>query len=65
MRRGEAQALTFGDGGGELQGTAHDEVGKNGCDEGCRSRTPRNLEFALVFNIILAQGSSIYRVLGQ
>jgi hypothetical protein len=64
MRGGEAQALTFGDGGGELQGTAHDEVGQNGRDEGCRSRTSGNLEFASVFNIIPARGSSIYRVLG-
>jgi hypothetical protein len=55
MRGGEAQALTFGDGGGELQGTAHDEVGQNGCGEGCRSRTSGNLEFASVFNIIPAR----------
>jgi hypothetical protein len=26
MCGGEAQASTFGDGGGELQGTAHDKV---------------------------------------
>jgi hypothetical protein len=28
---GEAQALTFNDGGGEFQGIAHDKVGQNGC----------------------------------
>jgi hypothetical protein len=39
MHDGEAQALTFDDGGGELQGTAHDKVGQNGCGAGCRSPT--------------------------
>jgi hypothetical protein len=38
-RGGEAQALTFGDGGRDLQGTAHDKVGQNGCGAGCRSPT--------------------------
>jgi hypothetical protein len=37
MRSSEAQASTFGDGGKELQGTAHDKVGQNGCGAGCRS----------------------------
>jgi hypothetical protein len=36
-RGGEAQASTFGDSGGELQGTAHDEVGQNGCGKVRRS----------------------------
>jgi hypothetical protein len=31
-RGDEAQASTFGHGGRELQGTAHDKVGQNGCD---------------------------------
>jgi hypothetical protein len=35
----EAQTLTFGDGGGKLQGTAHDKVGQNGCGVGCRTLT--------------------------
>jgi hypothetical protein len=34
----EAQALTFGDGGRELQGAAHNEAGQNGC--GASSRAP-------------------------
>jgi hypothetical protein len=77
MRDGEAQALTFGDGGGEHQGIAHDEVGQNRC--GVVSRWPtsgrwssggitrgaamkgENLGFASVFDEILARGSSIYR----
>jgi hypothetical protein len=36
---GEAQASSFGDGGGELQGMAYDKVGQNGCGAGCRSPT--------------------------
>jgi hypothetical protein len=39
MRGGEVQALTFGDGGGELQRTTHDKVGRNGCSAGSRSPT--------------------------
>jgi hypothetical protein len=35
----EAQALIFGDGGGELQGAAHNEVGQNGCGASCRAPT--------------------------
>jgi hypothetical protein len=38
-RGGEAQALTFSDGGWELQGIAHDKVGQNECGAGCRSPT--------------------------
>jgi hypothetical protein len=37
MRGGEAQALTFGNGGGELQGIAHDKVRQNSCGAGYRS----------------------------
>jgi hypothetical protein len=33
----EAQALTFGDGGRELQGAAHNEARQNGCGASCRS----------------------------
>jgi hypothetical protein len=36
-RGGEAQTPTFGYGGGKLQGTVHDKVGKNGCGAGCRT----------------------------
>jgi hypothetical protein len=35
----EAQALIFSDGGGELQGAAHNEAGQNGCGASCRSPT--------------------------
>jgi hypothetical protein len=35
----EAQALTFGDSGRELQGAAHNEAGQNGCGASCRSPT--------------------------
>jgi hypothetical protein len=35
----EAQALIFGDGGGELQGAAHNEAGQNGCGASCRAPT--------------------------
>jgi hypothetical protein len=35
----EAQALTFGDGGRELQGAAHNVAGQNGCGASCRSPT--------------------------
>jgi hypothetical protein len=38
-RGDEAQASTFSDGGGELQGKAHDKVVENGCSAGCRSPT--------------------------
>jgi hypothetical protein len=38
-RGGKAQASTFGDGGRKLEGTAHDKVGQNGCDAGCRTPT--------------------------
>jgi hypothetical protein len=80
-RDGEAQASTFGDGGGEHQGTAHDEVGQNRC--GVVSRWPTLarwssggvtrgaatkgaiLWFALVFEEILARGSSIYMGFGS
>jgi hypothetical protein len=33
----EAQALIFGDGGGELQGAAHNEAGQNRCGASCRA----------------------------
>jgi hypothetical protein len=36
-RGSEAQASTFDDGGSELQGRAHDEVGQNGHGEVHRS----------------------------
>jgi hypothetical protein len=35
----EAQALTFGDGGRELQGAAHNEAGQNECGASFRSPT--------------------------
>jgi hypothetical protein len=81
MRDGEAQASIFGDGGGEHQGTAHDEVGQNRC--GLVSRWPAsgrwssggvthgaamkgvNLGFASIFDEIPARGSSIYRGFGS
>jgi hypothetical protein len=36
-RGGKVQASTFNDGGGKLQGMAHDKVGQNGCDPICRT----------------------------
>jgi hypothetical protein len=38
-RDSEAQASTLVDSGRELQGTAHDMVGQNGCGAGCRTPT--------------------------
>jgi hypothetical protein len=76
----KAQASTFSDDSGELQGIAHDKVGQNGCGTGCRSPTSGwwssssvtcgavmkgvNLGFASLFNEIMYQGSSIYRGFG-
>jgi hypothetical protein len=37
MRGGNVQASTFGDGGGKLQGTAHNKASQNGCSAGCRT----------------------------
>jgi hypothetical protein len=34
---GKVQASTFGDGGGMLQGPAHDKVGQNRCVTECRT----------------------------
>jgi hypothetical protein len=34
---GKVQASNFGDGRGMLQGSAHDEVGLNGCGMECRT----------------------------
>jgi hypothetical protein len=77
---GKVQASTFGDGGGTLQGSAHKEVGPNGC--GAERRTPAsgrwsswsvargvamkgvNLGFVSVFFQIPAQLPSIYRGFG-
>jgi hypothetical protein len=77
---GKVQASTFSDGGGMLQGSAHDKVGRNGC--GAERRTPTsgwwssrsiargvamkgaNLGFVSVFFEIPAQLLSIYRGLG-
>jgi hypothetical protein len=39
VRGSEAQALILGDGGGELQGAAHNKAGQNGCGASCRSPT--------------------------
>jgi hypothetical protein len=80
MRGGKVQASTFGDGGGKLQGMAHDKVGQNGCGVGCRTSASGwwksrsvahgtamkgvNLGFASIFFKILAQGPSIYRGFG-
>jgi hypothetical protein len=73
--------LTFSDGDGKRQGTAHDEVGQSRCD--IVSRWPAsgrwssggitcgaatkgvNLAFASNFDEILAWGSSIYRGFGS
>jgi hypothetical protein len=79
-RGGEAQASTFDNGGGELQGMTHDKVGQNRCGAGCRtpalgwwsSRSVTrgvamkgaNLGFASRFFKTLAQGPSIYRDFG-
>jgi hypothetical protein len=37
MRGGKVQASTFDNGGGTLQGMAHDKVGQNRCGTGCRT----------------------------
>jgi hypothetical protein len=73
----KVQASTFGNGGGTLQGSAHDKVGPNGC--GVERRTPAsgrwssrsiargmamkgaNLGFVSVFFEIPARVPSIYR----
>jgi hypothetical protein len=34
---GKVQASIFGDGGGTLQGSAHDKVEQNGCGAGCKT----------------------------
>jgi hypothetical protein len=36
-RGSKVHASTFGDGGGKLQGMAHDKVGQNGCGVECRT----------------------------
>jgi hypothetical protein len=76
----KVQVSTFDDGGGTLQGSAHDKVGANGC--GAEHRTPAsgrwslrsitrgvvmkrvNLGFVLVFFKIPVQLPSIYRGFG-
>jgi hypothetical protein len=77
MCGGKVHASTFSDGGGALQGSAHDKVEPNGCGVECRtpasgwwsSRSVAhgvvmkevNLGFASVFFEILAQMPFIYR----
>jgi hypothetical protein len=74
---GKVQASTFGDGGGTLQGSAHDKVGPNGCSVECRTPASgrwssssiahgvvmngANLGFVSVFFKIPTQLPSIYR----
>jgi hypothetical protein len=76
----KVRASTFDDGGGTLQGLAHDKVGPKGCGAECRtpasggwssSSVARdvamkglNLGFVSVFFEILAQLPSIYRGFG-
>jgi hypothetical protein len=77
MHDGEAQASTFGDGGGEHQGTTHNEVWQNRCNIVSRWLVSGrwssggitcnvvmkgvNLGFASVFYETPARGSSIHR----
>jgi hypothetical protein len=74
---GKVQASTFGDGGGTLQGSAHDKVGPNGFSVECRTPASgrwssrsiahgvvmkgANLGFVSVFFKIPTQLPSIYR----
>jgi hypothetical protein len=76
MCGGKVEALTFGDGGGTIHGSAHDKVGPNGC--GVEHRTPAsgqwssksvacgvamkgaNLGFVSIFFEIPTQLPSIY-----